>query len=423
MYHTAVIADDFTSVTDCTMPFACRGLSTAAMLSVPEGDFPQARILGMNTDSRTVEPKVAYDRNKAAALVLKQAGCTHIYKSVDSTLRGNLGAEIDGVMDGLELPLALVAPAFPHYGRTTLEGIHYLNGARLEDSPIARDPACPATESEIAKILAAQSDRKSGRLGLDVVRDTTEAFAAAVSRLQAEGCSFIIPDVETEEDLGRVAAHSTALARCLVVGSTGLSRHVAEQWCTDDDTAAVPAPQTEQPVIVAAASVSPVTAGQVERLLEEPGVARCLISPTQAAFGSMEEYAARAEAILKDGLDLVLQVDSSPEARAQSEQAAREAGLTRTETAARIAGAMSALTAGLLSAGLGGAVVMTGGDMAQAVLETFCSPGMELWGEVEPGIPAGRLMGATPCLAVTKAGAFGTPDALRTARSILKKTH
>ena len=420
MYHTAVIADDFTSVTDCTIAFTNRGLSTAALTCVPEGTPPQAQVLGLNTDSRTVEPKVAYERNRKAALLLKQAGCQFIYKSVDSTLRGNLGAEIDGVMDGLELPIALVAPAFPHYGRTTLEGVHYLNGARLEDSPIARDPACPAKESEIRKILAAQSGRKGACLGLDVVRGTTEGFAAAVAKLQAEGYAFLIPDVETEEDLARIAGHSAALGRCLVVGSTGLSRHMAQQWCDGSEAGGNAVPTTDKPILVAAASVSPVTAGQVEQLLEEGGAARCLISPTQAAFGNMSGYAARAEEILKAGKDLVLQVDSSPEARQESEQAAQKAGLSRSQTAERIAAAMSSLTRDLLSSGLSEGAVLTGGDMAQAVLDIFGSPGMELYGEVEPGIPLGRLMGEGNYLAVTKAGAFGTPQAICTARRLLK---
>ena len=64
MYHTAVIADDFTSVTDCTIAFTNRGLSTAALTCVPDGTPPQAQVLGLNTDSRTVEPKVAYERNR-----------------------------------------------------------------------------------------------------------------------------------------------------------------------------------------------------------------------------------------------------------------------------------------------------------------------------------------------------------------------
>ena len=172
-------------------------------------------------------------------------------------------------------------------------------------------------------------------------------------------------------------------------------------------------------MIVAAASVSPVTGEQVERLLEEGAAERCLLSPAQAAFGGLEAPAAQAEAILRRGSDLILQVDASPQARESSAAAARKAGVSQGEMGARIAAALSRLAGELLSQGLSKGVVLTGGDMAQAVLEYFGSGGMELWGEVEPGIPAGRLLGGG-CLAVTKAGAFGTPQALCAARRWLK---
>lgn len=415
MYDTAVIADDFTSVTDCTIPFACRGLSTAALIAVPRGALPEARVLGVNTDSRTALPRDAYRRSREAAERLREAGVRHVYKSVDSTLRGNLGAEIDGVMDGLGFSLALVAPAFPHYGRTTAGGIHYLNGLRLEETALARDPACPARESDLARILAAQSRRRPACLGTEAVRGGPDRFLRELEALRAGGYGLVVLDAETEEDLERIARHAAGTG-CLVVGSTGLARHMAGPWCEDAQPRVSPPPGTGKPVIVAAASVSPVTAAQADRLLAEGNAGRVLICPRQAAFAAADVYAAEAEAILASGRDLILQVDASPRARQASEEAARAAGLSQSAVGGRIAAAISGLARDLLRRGLSDGIIMTGGDMAQAVLRDFDCPGMELWGEVEPGIPAGRLMGPAPYRAVTKAGAFGTEDALCAAR-------
>lgn len=421
MFQVAVIADDFTSVTDCTISFAAHGLTTAALISVPEGEYPPSQVIGLNTDSRVIAPQIAYERNKAAAEQLRRQGCRHLYKSVDSTLRGNLGAEIDGVMDGCGASLALVAPAFPHYGRTTVNGFHYLNGNLLENSPIARDPSCPAKESEIAKILRTQSGRKSALLPLDIVRGDDQSFLEAVRSMQSDGYELLIADAETEDDLGRVAKLAAVLENALVVGSTGLVRHMAACWSSGNDAEGIPFQKTDKNIIVAAASVSPVTAGQVEQLLLTNQAARCLVPPDVIAFGDVGEYEELAAAILESGQDLVLQVDSSPKARKRSSQAGKLAGVTDTEVGARIVKALARITAGLLSNGLSEAVVMTGGDMAQAVLQEFGSGGMELYGEVEPGIPIGRLMGDNQYLAVTKAGAFGTPQALLTACAMLRQ--
>ena len=420
MYHTAVIADDFTSVTDCTIPFACRGLSTAALLSVPGGALPKSQVIGLNTDSRTCSREEAWTRNLAAARLLRAAGCRWVYKSVDSTLRGNLGAEIDGVMDGMGFETAIIAPAFPHYGRTTVGGVHYLNGSRLEDSPIARDPSCPARDSKLTRILTVQSRRRAACLGLGTVRGPIGAFARAIEELRTQGYELIVLDAETESDLAKIAQHA-AMERCLVVGSTGLARHMARQWCAGSEPGRTVPTKTQKPIIVAAASVSPVTAGQVECLLREGRAERCLVSPQQAVFGDVTSYAAQSEAILREGRDLVLQVDASPQARLDCQMAVQEAGLSQNEAGQRITASLSSLAKYLMDRSLSEGLVMTGGDMAQALLRAFDCPGMELWGEVEPGIPAGRLMGAAGYLAVTKAGAFGTEQALCAARRYLRQ--
>ena len=420
MDQIAILADDFTSVTDCTIPFAGRGLSTAALLEVPQGAFPPVQVLGLNTDSRALLPQDAYRRNLQAAQRLREGGYQRVYKSVDSTLRGNLGAELDGVLDGLGKAVALIAPAFPHYGRTTIGGVHYLNGARLEDSPIARDPACPAKESEIIKILGRQSRRKAARLGLESIRAPHAQFAEAVGALHAQGVGLIVLDAETEGDLEQIARHAALMEPCLVVGSTGLSRHLPEQWCLKKQAENTSHPTTQKPIIVAAASVSPITSGQVAALVEEGGAERCLVSPDEAALGNLASLLTRGEAVLHRGVDLVLQVDASPQARERSQRAAREAGLSSNQMGERIVAALSALVEKWISQGLTEGVVLTGGDMAQALLQRCNSPGISLYGEVEPGIPAGWLMGRYRCLAVTKAGAFGTPRALCAARRFLK---
>jgi 4-hydroxythreonine-4-phosphate dehydrogenase len=63
-----------------------------------------------------------------------------------------------------------------------------------------------------------------------------------------------------------------------------------------------------------------------------------------------------------------------------------------------------------------GGVIATGGDTARALLAALHLPGIELLGEVEPGVPLG-LLGTLPI--VTKAGAFGTPQTLLRARAAL----
>ncbi len=420
LYKVAIIADDFSSVTDCGVQFAQEGLSTVALMEMPGGEFPVCDVLSVDTDSRPLNKEVAYQKAKDIALRLKKAGCSRIYKSVDSTLRGNLGAEIDGVMDAFNYPIALVAPAFPHYGRTTIDGVHYLNGMPISESSVSQDPACPVRESNLSKVLADQSKRKIAHLPLAQVRVSSDIFLEQIRQLAAKGMELVVLDVESEQDLKAIAAHSRNLSDCLVVGSTGLSQYIAGGWNITKPKKHVPFPKAEGPIITVAASVSPVTKEQVEQLILQPGTYALCMSPWKLAIEGWQQYEGEASAALREGKDLVLYLDTTPEIRALTSKKAMDLGWNIARLASEIVNAMGKLVGAIASGGIVGGIVMTGGDAAKAVCRALGSDGMELLEEVEPGIPAGRLTGGKRLLVVTKAGAFGSPQALCIAGNLLK---
>lgn len=61
-------------------------------------------------------------------------------KKIDSTLRGNIGAEIEALMKACGITGAVVAPAFPQAGRTTVAGECWVNGVRITETEFASDP-------------------------------------------------------------------------------------------------------------------------------------------------------------------------------------------------------------------------------------------------------------------------------------------
>ena len=51
----------------------------------------------------------------------------------------------------------VLCPALPVNGRTVRDGILYVNGVPLAESPMRFHPLNPMTQSEIPKLMAAQS--------------------------------------------------------------------------------------------------------------------------------------------------------------------------------------------------------------------------------------------------------------------------
>ena len=419
MYKAVIIADDFSSVTDCGVQFTMRGLSTTAVMNLPDA-LPTGEVLSVDTDSRPLHAEEAYKRVYQTETAIKASGCKRIYKSVDSTLRGNLGAEIDAVMDAMNIRTALIAPAFPHYGRTIIDGVHYLNGTPLSETSLARDPVSPMLESELDAILRRQTKRNIGHISLAKLRAGGHPLRSSVKELLENGAELVTFDTETEADLQTIANLAFELPEALVAGSTGLAQYMAEGWRIGREENRAPALRQEAPLLFVAASASPVTAEQIERLLKHGGAYSVLLEPWKLVETHGKERIEEAYKALAMGKDVVLHLDSSVTEREHSARIAAEHGIAREEFSRKIVLAMASLAKELLDTGIPGGLFMTGGDTAKTLCTALESNGMELIGEIEPGIPYGWLTGARKLLTATKAGAFGTTDVLDSARKIMR---
>ncbi len=121
----AVIADDFTGANDTGVQFSKKGLKTIVVTNTQnvENVLEKLDVLVIDTESRVADKKTAYEKVSETVKTLKSHGFEFIYKKLDSTLRGNIGIEIAAAMDAAGVNLALVAPALPSNGRTTIGGI------------------------------------------------------------------------------------------------------------------------------------------------------------------------------------------------------------------------------------------------------------------------------------------------------------
>ena len=106
----------------------------AASCSIPDS-LPGVDVVAITTESRHLPPQRGRDRVRAMAHHLY--GTPLLYKKIDSTLRGNITAELFALMEAFEVQRALVAPAFPAQGRTTVHGRQFINGEPLEQTDFA----------------------------------------------------------------------------------------------------------------------------------------------------------------------------------------------------------------------------------------------------------------------------------------------
>jgi uncharacterized protein YgbK (DUF1537 family) len=146
-----MIADDLTGACDAGVQFAERGIATVVWLD-PDGTPPEPTgLLVLTTDSRDEPPETARAKVGEACRRLAAGGRELVFKKIDSTLRGNIAAEIESC--GFET--AWVAPAFPALGRTVAGGWVYANGVRVAPLPRSERilPFDAVSQEELAAIV------------------------------------------------------------------------------------------------------------------------------------------------------------------------------------------------------------------------------------------------------------------------------
>ncbi len=158
------------------------------------------------TDSRGVDPQTAYRRVYEVCDVLKDEEVKVYSKRIDSTLRGNLGSEVDAMLDCLgEEYVAVVAPCFPSSGRVVIGGYMLVNGLPLHKTDIAIDPKTPVKVSEAAVLFKEQSKYPVASILMKDMMHGAHALADLIKARVLEGSRILVCDCVTQEDLDLIA--------------------------------------------------------------------------------------------------------------------------------------------------------------------------------------------------------------------------
>ncbi|MCY9782408.1 four-carbon acid sugar kinase family protein [Nocardiopsis sp. EMB25] len=206
MAQVLVVADDLTGANATGARFARTGMRVATVtpehVSRVEGDYD---VVVANLDSRHVPAEHAADLVTDVVEAVWPVGL--VVKRTDSTLRGNIGAELEATYDAVRerVPAGtrvrvLFTPAFPGSGRITEDGVQLLNGQPLERTDLALDPLTPMTTSVVSDILAAQTDLAVRHVP---VRQVTQTMLTA--ELLAGDEPVVVCDASTEQHLADIA--------------------------------------------------------------------------------------------------------------------------------------------------------------------------------------------------------------------------
>lgn len=402
MVKLLIIADDFTGALDTGVQFVKQGIRTQVsttaemdLSNIPE----EIQVLSVDLETRHLPPKQAYEKVKIAAKAAREKGIKHVYKKTDSTLRGNIGAELSALMDAFEgNPMAFI-PAYPANGRTTSQGYQLVDGLPVHNTQFAVDSLNPVTESFIPHIIGMQCDKKVELAYVDSCKCS-------------EKNTIYVFDAETEEQLANVSAglkgngFSGSLAGCAglagyLPGFFGLRAELNRKNRTVEHGS----------MLIVCGSVNQVSIEQCQYAFTK-GISGVTLTPRQKfEYGywntseGISEISVYSAICKKEGRLLISSCTNSEEAQNME--------LPVGITAGSIAEQISVLIETLINRGDISRLVVFGGDTAIAIMNRLGVSCITPFAELLPGVVASTMAASgRELMMVTKAGGFGTIDTL-----------
>lgn len=400
------IADDFTGGTDIGNTLAREGLDVIQTVGVPgpHDPIPATDALVVALKSRTIPVADAVGLSSEALAWLRARGAEHIYfkycSTFDSRPDGNIGPVADRLLDDLGSSFTVVCPAFPETGRTVFQGHLFVGDRLLAESSMARHPLTPMTDSNVVRLLAAQTRRTVALVPHDIVDRGASALATRLDQARHAGIGYAVVDATSDRDLRTIAEAAAGLE--LVTGASGLARGLPAAYGHEARPVSGNGVVTPRgPAAVIAGSASQATREQVRRLA---AMARTVaVDPRTWRSDLADDVIAEALAAASEG-PLLVHAINEPDAVADAQ---RELGVA--EAGAIVERALAAIAVRLVGGGIR-RIVVAGGETSAAVVQALGVTSLRIGAEIAPGVPACVTLDERPLALVLKSGNFGGPD-------------
>jgi uncharacterized protein YgbK (DUF1537 family) len=414
-----IVADDVTGGADLAGMLTSRGART--LLCVDQTHLPidpdehwDAVVMALKTRSIAADEAVA--RSLRALGSLRRHGARQVFfkycSTFDSTEVGNIGPVLDALLAAMGASFSCLVPALPINARTQYLGHLFVNGRLLSESSMRNHPLNPMHDSDLVRLLRAQTRRGVGLVPLDTVRRGPASIRAAVTALSSEEVALALVDAIDDGDLMTIA--EAFVDDPLVSGSSGLALALPDVWQTrglwrPDDRAPQAPPSGYAPTLILCGSCSSRTGEQVAYIERLTGPVVHLETAAMRG-GSGNAELARVLATVGDqlrtrGWSLVASCAGGPSPAVAGTGEGQDP-----RQAPQIEAALARLAL-LAVSDLGvRSLLVAGGETAGAVARVLNLSTLRVGPQLDPGVPVCYTREAPDVAVVFKSGNFGKPD-------------
>lgn len=410
-----VIADDFTGATDVASMLVRGGMRTSLIVGVPEGSSPpdtDAVVVALK--SRTAHVRQAVDESLAALVWLRAGGARQIYLKVcstfDSTPQGNIGPVADALAAALGAATTVVCPALPENGRTVYMGNLFVGTQPLAESGMRHHPLTPMKDSNIVRVMAAQTPRPVGLVAYPEVAAGEQGLRASLEARAAVGCAYVVVDAIASADLETIAKE--VCDSPLVVAGSGIAQalpatYVERGWLRPDARAAQ-LERVEGAGAVLSGSCSAATQAQVSAWRRSGAPALQIDVREIAADASVAQQAANWALGHSTEQPVLIYATALP---SEVQAVQRELGTAR--AGELVEQCLAAIAVRLVAGGVQ-RLVVAGGETSGAVVRALDVQRLHVGPSIAPGVPWTAVTDRPLHLAL-KSGNFGGTEFFRQA--------
>ena len=420
------IADDFTGATDLANNLVRAGMRVMQTIGTPHTDLDAAvdvDAVVIALKSRTIPAQDAIAQSLEALQWLRAQGAKQFYfkycSTFDSTPDGNIGPVTEALMEALGTDFTIATPAFPDNGRTVFKGHLFVGDVLLNESGMQHHPLTPMTDSNLIRVMQAQSRSKVGLIDFKTVAQGEAAIRQRMSDLKTQGIRIAVVDALSNEDLLRLGPALRDML--LITAGSGVAIALPHNFglAPSSQASALPPAQGQQAIV--AGSCSQATQRQVADFRAKGGAAleldvHALLRSPSSHAETVHAALTWAQTRLAQGPVLIYSTADAPTVKAlQDQHGVHKAGEA-------IEAALAAVAVGLQQMGVE-QLVVAGGETSGACVKALGISHMQIGTQIDPGVPWCHARTPHGALHITlKSGNFGTDDFFTKAFDLLSQS-
>jgi len=400
MIKLLVIADDLTGACDTGVQFSRQNFPVliTSNRQIDCYTFSDIEVLVINIESRHLTADKASARVQKLVHSAVKSGIQYFFKKTDSTLRGNVGSELNALMQAAGCERLAFVPAYPQMKRFTRNGYQYIENKLLHETELRLDPLEPVTSSYVPEIIQKQTETAVHLVTRDVYRNKTSVhFKDGITVFDCESNEDLvdIKDTITTNNVFRLFAGPAAFAE-KITSLIALNRK-----------SEMPRPTIKLPLLFVNGSMNPKSLRQIQKA-RHAGIPEIIIPQAYFSGAASEHFPldllTKVEKQKSKHDGIIISTNSSESVIDRDHTTSKGDGLFQ-----GVADKMGMLCTKLLDKNWFPGWVIFGGDTISGILAALSVDVLQPMNELMPGLPVLTIPDKRLIL-MSKAGGFGSED-------------